>query len=57
MSSKIRCEISDEFNKLGYKVGPNHHEVGHGQNEVNYEYMEAMAAADAILIFKQVAKL
>ena len=57
LSSKIRCEISDEFNKLGYKVGPNHHEVGHGQNEVNYEYMEAMAAADAILIFKQVAKI
>lgn len=37
-------------------MGPNHHEVGQGQNEVNYEYMNAMDAADAILIFKQIAR-
>ncbi len=49
-----RQEIVETLSQMGYLMETDHHEVGFGQQEINYQYMEALKAADALLIFREV---
>jgi glutamine synthetase len=52
----IRHEIVIELEKLGFNVDVSHHEVGPGQNEVNFKYDDALKTCDRIQTYKQVVK-
>ncbi len=52
----IRHEIVMELEKLGYDVEISHHEVGPGQNEVNFKYDDALKTCDRIQTYKQIVK-
>ncbi len=52
----IRHEIVHELEKLGYEMEISHHEVGPGQNEVNFRYDDALKTCDKIQTYKQVVK-
>ncbi len=53
----IRRDISLELEKLGFVVQTAHHEVGHGQQEINYKYSDVLTACDNVQTFKQVVKV
>ena len=52
----IRHEIVVELEKLGYQVEISHHEVGPGQNEVNFRFDDALKTCDRIQTYKQIVK-
>ncbi len=52
----IRHEIVTELEKLGYEVEISHHEVGPGQNEVNFKYDDVLKTCDRIQTYKQIVK-
>ena len=52
----IRHEIVMELEKLGYEVEISHHEVGPGQNEVNFRFDDALKTCDRIQTYKQIVK-
>lgn len=53
----VRRDISLELEKLGFTVQTTHHEVGPGQNEINFKYDDVLASCDRVLTFKQVVKV
>lgn len=55
-SENCRREIVLELEKLGFNVEASHHEVGPGQNEVNFRFASALEACDNVQTFKQVVK-
>ncbi len=55
-TENTRHEIVLELEKLNYQVEASHHEVGPGQNEVNFRYDDALVTCDRIQTFKQVVK-
>lgn len=55
-SANCRHAIVLELEKLGFLVEASHHEVGPGQNEINWTYDTALATCDRIQTFKQVVK-
>lgn len=55
-SETVRREIALELEKVGFKVGPCHHEVGPGQNEINFEFNDVVSACDYLTTFKHVVK-
>lgn len=55
-SAHCRHAIVLELEKLGFLVEASHHEVGPGQNEINWTYDSALATCDRIQTFKQVVK-
>ena len=52
----IRHEIVLELEKLGFDVEVSHHEVGPGQNEVNFKFDDALKTCDRIQTYKQIVK-
>ncbi|MDF7636826.1 type I glutamate--ammonia ligase [Leuconostocaceae bacterium ESL0958] len=52
----VRREIVLTLEKMGFRVEAAHHEVAAGQHEVDYEYTDAVDAADKIQTFKLVVK-
>ncbi|MGM9874237.1 MAG: type I glutamate--ammonia ligase [Bacilli bacterium] len=52
----VRRDITLELEKLGFTVQTSHHEVGPGQNEINFKYDDVLASCDRVLTFKQVVK-
>ena len=52
----IRHEIVLELEKIGYEVEISHHEVGPGQNEVNFRFDDALKTCDRIQTYKQIVK-
>lgn len=54
--SDTRREIVLMLEDMGFEVEASHHEVAHGQHEIDFKYEEAMAAADAIMTFKLTVK-
>lgn len=53
----VRRDISLELESLGFTVQTSHHEVGPGQNEINYRYDDVLKTCDRVQTFKQVVKV
>jgi glutamine synthetase len=52
----IRREIVLALTDLGYQVEASHHEVARGQHEIPFRYGPALATADRIVTFREVAR-
>ena len=52
----IRREICLTLEKMGIHPERSHHEEGPGQNEIDFRYSDALAAADNALTFQMVVK-
>lgn len=55
-STDTRRDIVLELEHLGFEVEASHHEVGPGQNEVNFKYAGALETCDNLQTFKLVVK-
>lgn len=55
-SENCRHDIVLELEKMGYPVEVSHHEVGPGQNEINFCYSDAIDTCDRVQTYKQVVK-
>ena len=52
----VRREICLTLEQMGIRPESSHHEEGPGQNEIDFRYTEALAAADNALTFQTVVK-
>ncbi len=52
----LRREITDAAETFGIKIEVAHHEVALGQNEIDFEYDEALVTADRTVTMKMVTK-
>jgi glutamine synthetase len=52
----VRREICLTLEEMGIMPESSHHEQGPGQNEVDFKYNDALAAADNLVSFKSVVK-
>ncbi len=52
----VRREICLTLEQMGIKPESSHHEQGPGQNEVDFQYSDALTAADNLVTFKSVVK-
>lgn len=55
-SENCRHDIVLELERLGFPVEVSHHEVGPGQNEINFCYSNALETCDRIQTYKQIVK-
>lgn len=55
-SENLRREIVMELHNLGFEMEAAHHEVGPGQNEINFRFQDAVKASDSLQIFKLVVR-
>ena len=53
----IRREIALMLERMGFEVQTSHHEVGPGQNEITFKYVDVVSACDRVQTFKQVVKM
>jgi glutamine synthetase len=53
----VREEIVQALGRLGVPVEASHHEIGPGQHEIDVPLLPAVAAADAVVTCKYVAKV
>ena len=51
-----RRDIVFELQKLGFKMEASHHEVSPSQHEINFEFNDALEAADQLQTFKLVVR-
>ena len=51
-----RRDIVLELQKLGFEMEASHHEVAPGQNEINFQFNDAIDACDKLQTFKLVVK-
>lgn len=56
-SEYVRRDITLQLASLGFDVQTSHHEVGPGQNEVNFRFSNVLEACDRVQTFKQVVKI
>lgn len=54
--NSIRRDIALELERLGFVVQTAHHEVGPGQQEINFKYSNVLTACDNVQTFKHVVK-
>ena len=52
----VRREICFTLERLGLKPTSSHHEKGPGQNEIRFNYNDALKAADDVMTFKTTVK-
>jgi glutamine synthetase len=52
----IRQDMVDALETIGFRVEAAHHEVASGQHEIDFEYADALRAADNVVTFKYVIK-
>jgi glutamine synthetase len=52
----IRREIVFTLEEMGIEVESSHHEAASGQNEIDFQYDNPLAAADDLMTFKMVVK-
>ena len=55
-AENVRREICLTLEEMGISPESSHHEVGPGQNEVDFAFADVMSAADNAVLFKQVVK-
>ncbi|MBD2865959.1 type I glutamate--ammonia ligase [Paenibacillus oceani] len=53
---RTRMEIASEMKRQGFMLEAVHHEVAHGQHEIDFKYGEALTAADRWMTFRQIVK-
>jgi len=53
---EARRDIVDVLNQMGFEVEAAHHEVAHGQHEIDFRYAEAVKTADNVATFKFVVR-
>ncbi len=52
----VRREICLTLEQMGIRPESSHHEEGPGQNEIDFRYTEALAAADNVMTFQTVVR-
>lgn len=52
----VRREICLVLEEMGIKPESSHHEQGPGQNEIDFQYSDALSAADNLITFKNVVR-
>lgn len=56
LGEDARRAIVDVLEQMGYEVEAAHHEVAHGQHEIDFRYADALTTADNIATFRFVVK-
>jgi glutamine synthetase len=56
LASYVRKEMVNALEEMGIKVETSHHEVAAGQHEIDFEYADALTAADNTVTFKYTLK-
>ncbi|HVC35791.1 MAG TPA: type I glutamate--ammonia ligase [Chloroflexota bacterium] len=56
LASSVRKEMVNALEQMGIKVETSHHEVAPGQHEIDFEYADALTAADNTVTFKYALK-
>ncbi|HXY29386.1 MAG TPA: type I glutamate--ammonia ligase [Gemmatimonadaceae bacterium] len=56
LGENARRAIVDVLEQMGFEVEAAHHEVAHGQHEIDFRYAEALTTADHIATFRFVVK-
>jgi glutamine synthetase len=52
----VRRDINLALAGMGFEVEASHHEVAHGQHEIDFKYAEALATADRVVTFRSVVR-
>lgn len=52
LAHDIRQDMVDALEAFGIRVEASHHEVAHGQHEIDFEYADALRTADNAVTFK-----
>ena len=56
LGEDARRAMVDVLEQMGFEVEATHHEVAHGQHEIDFRYAEALRTADNIATFRFVVK-
>ncbi len=56
LGEDARRAIVDTLEQLGFEVEGAHHEVAHGQHEIDFRYADALRTADSMATFRLVVK-
>jgi glutamine synthetase len=56
LGEDARRAIVDALEQMGFEVEAAHHEVAHGQHEIDFRYADALTTADHIATFRFVVK-
>lgn len=56
IAENVRRDIVLNLEEMGFGVEASHHEIAPGQHEIDFQYTDALRAADNILTFKMAAK-
>jgi len=56
LAYSVRKEMVNELEAIGIRVETSHHEVAVGQHEIDFEYADAITAADNAVTFKYILK-
>ncbi len=56
LGEEARQEIVNKLQELGFEVEAAHHEVAHGQHEIDFKYENALTTADNIATFRFVVR-
>ena len=56
LGEEARRAIVDVLEQMGFEVEASHHEVAHGQHEIDFRYADALRTADNIATFRFVVK-
>jgi glutamine synthetase len=56
LGEEARRSMVDVLERMGFEVEASHHEVAHGQHEIDFRYADALTTADNIATFRFVVK-
>ena len=56
LGADARRDMCLTLEEMGFHIEASHHEVAHGQHEIDFKYDEVLTAADNIMTFKMVVK-
>lgn len=56
LGEEARRAIVDMLEQMGFEVEASHHEVSHGQHEIDFRYADALTTADHLTTFRLVVK-
>jgi glutamine synthetase len=56
LAYSVRKEMVDDLEAMGIRVETSHHEVAVGQHEIDFEYADAITAADNAVTFRYMLK-
>jgi glutamine synthetase len=56
LGENARRAMVDTLERMGFEVEAAHHEVAHGQHEIDFRYADALKTADSIATFRFVVK-